>query len=85
MVVRVTRQQIVAFALLYLSYSLSLVVKRNYAFWKDDMVLEGLASPLAVGGLGALYESASGLSKVAGSVLVDLVSPTLLLSASVAA
>ena len=74
-----------AFALLYLSYSLSLVVKRNYAFWKDDMVLEGLATPLAVGSLGALYESASGVSKVAGSVLVDLVSPTLLLSASLAA
>ena len=68
---RVTTAQLLVFALLYAAYALSLVVKRNYAFWKEEAAAEGLASAAALGSLGALYESASGAAKVGGAVLVD--------------
>ena len=82
---RLTSSQALVFCLLYGSYALCLIIKRNYAFWKDDAVLDGVASAEMMGTLGALYESASGVSKVAGAVLVDVVSPTLVLAASLAA
>lgn len=83
---RVTSSQLLVFGLLYTSYALCLILKRNYAFWKDDVVSEGLAKDArAMGSFGGLWESANGVSKVAGSVLVDFLSPTLVLSASLAA
>ena len=81
---RVTTAQLLVFALLYAAYALSLVVKRNYAFWKEEAAAEGLASAAALGSLGALYESASGAAKVGGAVLVDLLPPAAVLAASLA-
>jgi OPA family sugar phosphate sensor protein UhpC-like MFS transporter len=73
---------IFTFTLLYLSYALSLTIKRNFAFWQQDLVAEGFAAVGTEGSVGAVYEFANGVSKVAGAVLVDLLSPSLVLSAS---
>jgi hypothetical protein len=81
---RITTSQLAVFVLLYVAYALSLVIKRNYAFWKDAAVAEGVASAAAMGSLGALYESASGAAKVGGAVLVDLLPPAAVLAASLA-
>jgi sugar phosphate permease len=79
-----TRAQLITFGLLYVSYALSLVIKRNYAFWKDDLVKEGLSDVSTIGSLGALYETLNGISKVAGAVLVDLFPSSMVLSLSLA-
>ena len=81
---KLSRGQLFTFLLLYVSYALSLVIKRNYSFWKDDLVKEGLSDSSSIGMLGALYETFSGISKVAGAVLVDLYSPTVVLALSLA-
>ena len=80
-----TPLQLRVFSALYVSYALSLVVKRNYAFWVPALVSGGWASASGVGLLGFAYESANGVAKVAGAVLVDLFPPSLVLAASLAA
>jgi len=68
--------QLKVFVLIYVSYAISLVIKRNYAFWLPDFTREYPHN----GSVGSLWELANAVAKVVGGVLVDLHSPTAVLS-----
>ncbi len=79
-----TRQQAV-FILIFLSYAVSLVVKRNASFWVTGVVTDGYATADTVGVLGSLWETANGVGKLLSAVIVDAASsPAALLAAALA-
>ena len=78
--------QLFVFLLIYLSYAVSLVVKRNASFWVSGVVADRFVAADRVGVLGSLWETANGLGKILSAVVVDAASsPAVLLAAALAA
>lgn len=78
--------QLCVFLLIYLSYAVSLIVKRNASFWVSGIVADGYVSTDTVGILGSLWETANGVGKLLSAIVVDAAaSPAVLLAAALAA
>jgi len=80
----VRMKQVLAWALLFLSYVSFYVCRKNYAFWLQDMMRVYGATAAQVGLLGSVFELSFGAGKVFGGVVVDVFDPSLVLGTSLA-
>jgi len=69
-----------AFTLLYLSYVVAYICRRNYGFWLNGLLQRGDMSSTAAAGFGSTMELAYGAGKLAAGPLADNLRPKALLT-----